>query len=338
MATKAYCDDPASGWREKVSAALKEALAALPKDQWQPWKVHIEDRLVELSVGEEKRGEIIDPEGREVIIRCGLVLQTFKYFLKRHGCLGRVRLFPELDKAALVARIRVCECGESKEPLDGGFEAMEPASERGDYASISPNSWTTLNWIQKVAGSERCWLDIARCQTSRNYLVSLARMNRHWTFKVLESREMPERTPSGSRLGPGRFKVWQRFSQGLRLRLSIAASADVNEPDPSSTSDTFAVLKTKTDDKWGWIAAGETTAMLLQTAGQLGVLCKFFDDGMRSASVRRESRTSIGHKGFGQAVVQLHIPNQAAFSGASSAIAAVGQSDRRGHSRGTGRP
>ncbi len=64
-------------------------------------------------------------------------------------------------------------------------------------------------------------------------------------------------------------------------------------------------------------------ALLLQTARKSGVTCDFFDEAVRRASVRHELRTSIGHKGFGQAIVQLRAVNPLVFHASVREGAAV---------------
>jgi hypothetical protein len=70
----------------------------------------------------------------------------------------------------------------------------------------------------------------------------------------------------------------------------------------------FAVLKTKTDDKFGWLAAGQTLGRLALQARAIGSSCTFFTDALRDPLVREDLRTSVGHKGYVQAILRFQRP------------------------------
>jgi hypothetical protein len=71
------------------------------------------------------------------------------------------------------------------------------------------------------------------------------------------------------------------------------------------------VLKTRTDDKHGWVAAGLTLARLILQAQVLGVSCALHHEPLRAARVRTELRTEIGRKGFVQAILQFGMGSRA---------------------------
>jgi len=290
MATTANWNDPiqdysaAVGWWEQARGALKDAAAAFSLEQWQPWRFRVRDRLVELLMGAESMD---DPDGREGIIRCGVALQTLKLSLKRQGCLGRVNLFPELDQPSLIARVHVSEPGR------GGRDNLET----GGPFDPPYDPGTAFYAIQNAVAGDRCWLEIAQCERSRKQLAELAGASEGWLFKLSGA--------AGGGGQPTRLNDGQKFWLGVRLRLPTAMREGWNEP--AEASGTFAVLKTKTDDKHGWIMAGQTMALLRDAANRLGVACTFFKEAVRQASTRQELRRSIGHKGFGQVIAQLRM-------------------------------
>jgi hypothetical protein len=78
------------------------------------------------------------------------------------------------------------------------------------------------------------------------------------------------------------------------------------EPDrsPAMAAATLAIVKTKTDDKHGWLEAGQTTARTILQAQALGLSWAFFDP-LRLAEARKELRLGVGHKGFAQVVLRF---------------------------------
>jgi hypothetical protein len=109
--------------------------------------------------------------------------------------------------------------------------------------------------------------------------------------------------------GAGRRKRFLR----VKLRVSAPAVPVSDTVHGLPESEALAVVKTKTDDKHGWVAAGQTVALLILTARAMGVSCTFFDHALRKAAVREELRTSIGRKGYAQAIAQLGAAGNADF-------------------------
>jgi hypothetical protein len=290
---------------EKLCVALTEATSAFGQERWQSWKLQINDLFVELSMGAES-GEESVADWRERIIHCGSALQSLKLSLKRQGCLGGVKLFPELDRPFLVARVYLSKDGRGAEPEPLLFDVMSPG--RFEPAADLPLSDTVFNLISRAVARERCWLEMAHCQRSRERLLELAGMNEQWLVQISGGRPGMPTESSGNGQKTAGSNGWQKFILGVKLHVPAPeAGAPSNTP---AKSGTFAILKTKTDDKYGWIAAGQTSALLMEIARKLGVSCSFHNQALRKPSLRQELRTSIGHKGFGQAVVQLETAGQ----------------------------
>jgi len=78
------------------------------------------------------------------------------------------------------------------------------------------------------------------------------------------------------------------------------------QPDvpPAISTATLAVVKTKTDDKHGWLEAGQTMARTVLQAQALGLSWAFFDPVRRRAA-REGLRLGVGHKGFAQVILRF---------------------------------
>jgi hypothetical protein len=278
--------------REKVCVALTETTSAFGQEYWQSWKLQIADLFVELSMGAESGQETVS-DWRERIIHCGSALQSLKTSLKRQGCLGGMKLFPELDRPFLVARVYLSKEGRGHEPDPLLSDVVSPD--------------TVFNLLSHSVAGDRCWLEMAQCDRSHERLRELAGMNEQWLFQINgERNELPDNNgqkPAGS-------NGWQKFFLGVKLRAPAPAPEAGIPSNAPAKSGVFGILKTKTDDKYGWIAAGQTSAQLLESARKLGVSCTFHNHALRRPSLRQELRTSIGHKGFGQAIVQLETAGQ----------------------------
>jgi hypothetical protein len=320
MATAANWNVPTARYRavgglsEKLNIAVKSADSASAEDHWKPWNFRVADGCVELFANSGTFSEALDPDGRETIFRCGAALQSLKLSLKRQGCLCRTELFPALDEPALVARIHVGVGGVSDDQERMLFDAMTRAGEHFLPAGNSPVSDAALSLISSAVAGDRAWLELAQSESSRGRLLEIARASERSRAQRSEIRCEVQPSSSGGESESNRLKgktFINRFIRqrkpalDVKLRITVP-TVDIEDgvidvPDLGA----FGVVKTKTDDKRGWVAAGQTVTLLVQTAQALGVSCTFFNRTLRKATVREELRTGIGHKGFAQAITQL---------------------------------
>jgi hypothetical protein len=77
----------------------------------------------------------------------------------------------------------------------------------------------------------------------------------------------------------------------------------------------LAVLKTKTDDRYGWLAAGEVMERARLEAQTLGVSSQVFDQAFHERRPRHELRNIIGRKGFVQSIIGFGLQSVTNTSG-----------------------
>lgn len=273
--------------RQKLAFALKYAALAPAQNGWQPWHFRMTDTYLELLIKNKPTLEAIDPDKRELIIGCGAALLYLKLALKHFGCLGRVALFPDLGEPTLVARVHLGFCRERDEREKLLFEAM-------NHADDSPLGTTTVSeamlaLLSQAAAGERGWLDFTQSETSRRYVMKITLAAKQpapdFSTEEWDSRWRLQSSASGSR----RTDAFNWEIKPVR-ELSVAA--------------TLAVVKTKTDDKHGWLEAGQTMARTVLQARALGLSWSFFDP-VRCRETRAALRTGVGHKGFAQVILQF---------------------------------
>lgn len=242
-------------------------------------------------------------EEREGIIRGGTALQHLKLKLKQHGCLGRVELFPELDRPALIARVHVGTTGFG-DPIEAELFSRS-CCRRSEWLS------TSLPLLTRWLSQDRGWLDLAESDRSRECLQSLIHPPEHLQLQTVRLRDLTwVRTPAGNWDAiagtavrpPRRFPRWRPTAADRFQTLSP-------QPVPAAASETvtprttLAVFKTKTDDKRGWLAAGQALARLAFHSLTFGLSTKHYLKPLRDPAQRERLRTSVGHKGFAQAIV-----------------------------------
>jgi hypothetical protein len=275
-------DFPANGSpRQKLDFALKFASLAPTESGWQPWYFRVEDSHLELMAKNNPVRETADPDRRGFMIGCGTALLYLKLALKHFSCLGQVVLFPDLGQPLLVAKIHFgCCCArDAREKLL--FRAMAGSPTNHSPLGETSVSETMLSALSHAAAGERGWLDFVQSETSRQHVL-----------KVTLSGE--ER---GNGVGRPLYPVVGRGEDSWRMAVEAVHESSV-------AAATLAVVKTKTDDKHGWLEAGQTMARTVLQAQALGLSWAFFNP-VRRREAREALRVGIGHKGFAQVILRF---------------------------------
>jgi hypothetical protein len=278
-------DFPASASaRQKLESAIEYAALAPTEDGWQPWFFRLADTYVELVTKKNPAREAVDPERRGFLIGCGSALLYLKLALKHFGCLGRVALFPDLGQPALVARIHFGFSGEKSAQEKLLFEAMASSRANVSPPAKTPISEMMLEALGQAAAGERSWLDLVQSELSWQQVMKTA--------------------PSDGQRWPNLFsRARFSFSSGRHNVRLWNGTIEPSQP-PAAPVMGLAVVKTKTDDKHGWLEAGQTMARTILQAQALGLSWGFYDP-VRRREAREALRIGVGHKGFAQVILQF---------------------------------
>jgi hypothetical protein len=288
---------PADGSRrQKLGHAVKCAIMAAPMDARQPWEFRARDEYIELST-DPNSPVTDDSDDRKLMIQCGVALFRLKLTLKHFGCLGPVELFPNLARADLVAKIhfgsgRVCRTHES-----GLFEAMSRHRNSTTIFGEMPVDESTIEMLRFGVAGEKAWLEFCQCELSRNRLAALAQSNPKAPSVGVRSQTQPNNS---------RMAQWTRPLLTFIVRTSDSRNLAVELSTAKRRADemtALAAVKTKTDDRHGWLATGQAIARATLQAGALEISSRVFDQNFEHRLKREELRTTMGHKGFVQAII-----------------------------------
>lgn len=247
---------PANGSaRHLLSRVAKYAYLAPTQTEWHPWEILLHDSHLDLVLKDEQEPQGEDADLRYLMIRCGVALQYLKVAMKHLGRLGRVELFPDLDRRSLVARMHCGYCREQDAHETSLFNAITSNRDQRSFTLDYPVPDDTRAALSRVVVVDRAWLEWTQSDASRQRVLEFTLAN----------------------------DVSRRFSaQAL----------------------TLGVIKTKTDDERGWLAAGQAVALAILQAQAWGIGWSFFhripDPGAREAL-----RMGVGQKGFAQFVLRF---------------------------------
>ena len=270
--------------QQTLESALKYTALAPTESGLKTWRFRLTNTYIELRTKDNPEQEKVDPERRELIIGCGSALLYLTLALKHVGCLGKVTIFPDIGEPELVARIHFGFCWGTSALEKLIFEAMAGSREIVTPSDKTPISESMLASLGEAAAGERSWLDVVRNEMSCNQILSATRMD-------------------GQQAPKGRSRAGLTFVFGSGSSSSpVGAVAQI--PQPAASKMTLAVVKTKTDDKHGWLQAGQTVARTVLQAQKLGLVWTFINP-MRHRETREALRTGVGHKGFVQVILRL---------------------------------
>ncbi len=278
---------------QKLGRAVQQAALAVGKSEWQPWRFRLFDQYIELLARTTSPAPD-DSEDRHAIIQCGAALFHLKLALKHLGGLGRVELFPDLAGTGLVARIH---SSSSRTATDFSESVLFEAMTRGRDSMASPERpWdeSILQMFQNAVTDGKSWLEFCKSESSRARLVELAGSG---TSAAQHSQSQPEK----------RIAQWARPLLTFIVRPGDGQNVSVQPAPRADEMAALATIKTKTDDKHGWLATGQRLARIRLQAKAIGISSRIFDRPFLQRRVREELRTSlgIGHKGFIQTVIGL---------------------------------
>jgi hypothetical protein len=99
----------AVGPSEQMSAAVREAIEdavwAPSVHNTQPWRFGVRGARISLSADIDRRLDVADPDGREMLISCGAALYTLSSSLRALGYTPSVQLLPDPDRPNLLADV-----------------------------------------------------------------------------------------------------------------------------------------------------------------------------------------------------------------------------------------
>jgi len=275
-------DFPANGSpQDKLEFALKYVALAPTENNWQPWYFRMGEAHVELMAKSNPAREETDPDRREFMIGCGSALWYLKLALRHFGCLGRVNLFPDLGQPTLIARVHFGSIRERDARETRLFKAMTNRRSFDSPLGDPPVTGVMLAVLDHAAAGERGWVDFVQSEVSRRQVLEVA---------LAAERPIVQRPRTG-------------FAFGSRSSDTWGGESEPANPAPISTA-TLAVVKTKTDDKHGWLEAGQTMARTVLQAQAMSLPWAFFNP-VRRRGAREALRMGVGHKGFAQVILRF---------------------------------
>ncbi|MBC6463872.1 hypothetical protein, partial [Actinomadura sp. HBU206391] len=115
----------------EIAAFLIDAASQAPSvHNTQPWWFGVTGLRLSLHADVDRRLDVADPDGREMLISCGAALFTLRLAARRLGHTVEVRLLPDPDRPGLIADIDI---GSRRAVTDGERRMFEQIRRRRSH-------------------------------------------------------------------------------------------------------------------------------------------------------------------------------------------------------------
>lgn len=311
---------------EDIARFVVEAAVYAPSvHNTQPWWFYSADHEIGVHADDERKLEVADPDGRELMISCGAALFTARVALRSIGIVPQLRVFPEPGLGTLVAKINWVE---TSPPVDyerelfdqirrrrthrGGFDT-EPLPE-GILASLMDEAFKEGAAL-RILGDEARRRALAAVTEAGEYAVraSSARTREQSRWAPPPGSTRRDGVPSTAYPArPGRIEPnfpARDFSHGHGWGLPpddeghLARSAGV-----------AALLTTTGDRPQDWIRAGQALQRVLLFATRCGVAAALHSQPLEVPQLRDFIKMQFCDGACPQMVLRFGVTGQAAIS------------------------
>jgi hypothetical protein len=296
-------DFPDAGTLEKVLAL---AMRAPSIHNTQPWRWRVNAASLDLYSEPNMQLHSTDPDGRDLIISCGIALHHCVVALSAMGWQAKVNRLPDPADPCHLATVEVR--AHVPDHADIALAAAIPRR-RTDRRAYSPWPVAGSNIAQMAARAARSGVMLRQVDavhkmkiivveaiwdhiTNPEYLRELTT----WTGRYGSIAGVPARsTPLSDRTAPIPGRVFA--GPGLAQPSGLA---------PADDGSAILALGTEQDDRLARLRAGEATSIVLLSATAMGLACCPISEPLEIAETREAVRADVfGASGHPQMLLRI---------------------------------
>ncbi|ATO64006.2 Acg family FMN-binding oxidoreductase [Mycobacterium avium] len=277
---------------ETVRTALALASRAPSVHNTQPWRWRIDPAGLHLYADPARQLPHTDPDGRDLILSCGIAVQHCVTAFAAVGWRSRVRRLPDPDDPDHLATLEFSP--QTADYVDVALAAAIPRrrTDRRHYscwpvpvgdialmAARAARAGVTLYQVQDVGGLHDIVAQSIRDHLTQDYLAELTTWSgRYFSVSGVPARNTPFPDPAA--------KIPTRLFAGAALPMAPGSSA-------GDDNAVVLALGTRHDDRLARLRAGEATGVVLLTATSAGLASCPVTEPLETPQTRAAVRADI---------------------------------------------
>lgn len=301
-----------AGARDQFLAALRFATRAPSVHNTQPWSCRIRGVTLEVHADLRRRLRVADPEGRELVLSCGALVEHVHLVLRRFGFEGTVTA--AAGEGSLLATVAI---GASRRvgPLDRalfGAILRRRTNRRPFRRAAVPE--TDLERAGRRALQRRARLGVLRDSVDRAVLADyVSEADRRQMADPAFRRELGSwLRPAGTRRRDGipafagKAPALIRPVAPLLVRtFDLGDGAAAYDRRLAAASPVLALLWTRGDDRGAWLDAGRALARVLLSLTADGLAASFLNQPVEVPAIRADVEAAFGKGEHLQAILRI---------------------------------
>ncbi|MGB9305364.1 MAG: nitroreductase family protein [Mycobacterium sp.] len=289
-----------------LEGALTLTIRAPSIHNTQPWRWRVNAASIDLRYEPDMQLRSTDPDGRDLIISCGIALHHFVVALAAMGWQAKVNRFPDPADPCHLAAIEV-----RRHVPDHADIALAAAIPRrrtdrrayspwpvagSDIAQMAARAARSGVMLRRVDAVDKMRAIVAQSVWDHNTNPEYIRELTTWTGRYGSIAGVPARsTPPSDHSAPIPGRVF--------AGPSLAQPSGVAPADDGSA---ILALGTEQDDRLAWLQAGEATSIVLLSATAMGLACCPISEPLEIAETREAVRADVfGAGGHPQMLLRI---------------------------------
>ncbi|OBI40293.1 NAD(P)H nitroreductase [Mycobacterium kyorinense] len=294
---------------ETIRTALTLATQAPSVHNTQPWRWRVGDHSIHLYANHDLQLRSTDPDGRDLMISCGLSLHHCVIAFAALGWLARVHRFPNPDYIDHLAVIELAPYPSTDANIELAAAIPRRRTDRRNYSS-RPVSVEDVALMGARAARAGVMLRKVEALTHLSELVAQAAARHAESLDYLNELS----TWSGryaSRAGvPARNTPHSDPAAVIPRRVFVGPALHETSTAPTVFDNAVVLaLGTRDDDALARLRAGEATSLVLLAATASGLASCPITEPLEIAEIREEVRADVfGTSGFPQMLLRIGWP------------------------------
>jgi len=303
---------------EAVRYAIEAAVWAPSVHNTQPWwfgtRTHGDDGMISVHADHDRRLNVADPDGREMLISCGAALSTLRVALSSLGLESEVTLLPEPDRPGLLADLRFGGKMEvTPEMLRLYDQIRVRRTHRGAFrdTTVSAPVLATLHREARLEGVDLHVVADARTRVALAALTEAAQQVHQQDSAYVAEAARWSPAPGSTRRDGVHERAYPRAPQRTEPHFPMREFArgqgwgTANESDEPGTTGTVLMITTRRDERADWLAAGQALQRILLRASAEGLSAALHTQALELPELRDFIRTRLFGGAHPQVLLRL---------------------------------